>query len=335
MTAPTTIGGYAQVFANVLEERGIDYRVVFDQAGVTLAESTDPLSRISSEAVSKLFEIAIGLTGDPYLGIEIGKGFQPGHFHALGYGLLSSTTLRDFFQRIEKYYRIASQNAEFTHFDRDGVSVLCAAEIKQQACPEAEDVWATAMFRFMRMVYQKPLRPAFINFRRPCPAPGPQPYIDFFGCDVRFDCDSAQIGISGELMDRRLPAASEELARHHDRIVMDYQDKLDKTDTVTRVRRLIVRELSSGAVTKSLVAGELGMSTRSMQMKLAAADCSFQALLEECRRDLALGYMTQSHLSITEIAYLLGFADASNFTRAFRRWTGSAPSKYRATLPDN
>jgi AraC-like DNA-binding protein len=71
------------------------------------------------------------------------------------------------------------------------------------------------------------------------------------------------------------------------------------------------------------------MSPRNLQLKLAANDTTFQDTLDSTRQNLAAGYIEQSHLAITEIAYLLGFSDASNFTRAFRRWHGVSPRQYR------
>ena len=74
------------------------------------------------------------------------------------------------------------------------------------------------------------------------------------------------------------------------------------------------------------------MSSRNLQLKLAVRGTNFQDLLDQTRHTLAMGYIEQSRLAITEISYLLGFSDLSNFTRAFKRWTGKSPSAYRDTL---
>jgi AraC-like DNA-binding protein len=62
-----------------------------------------------------------------------------------------------------------------------------------------------------------------------------------------------------------------------------------------------------------------------MQRKLKARGVSFRKLLDDTRRQLAEQYLKDSTLSVSEIAYLLGFAEVSSFSRAFRRWTGHAP----------
>jgi AraC-like DNA-binding protein len=67
-------------------------------------------------------------------------------------------------------------------------------------------------------------------------------------------------------------------------------------------------------------------------VKLAERNSSFQDLLAQVRQSLALAYMEQARVSITEMSFLLGFADTSSFTRAFRRWTGKSPREYRRDL---
>ena len=72
------------------------------------------------------------------------------------------------------------------------------------------------------------------------------------------------------------------------------------------------------------------MSERTLARRLSAGGASFRELLDSVRKDLGLGYMDESRYPITDVAYLLGFSDQSNFARSFRRWTGQAPSMYRA-----
>ena len=77
------------------------------------------------------------------------------------------------------------------------------------------------------------------------------------------------------------------------------------------------------------VADAMHMSTRKLHNELVEAGCRFQEVLDDTRRELAEQYMEQNDLSVSEIAYMLGFSDCSNFSRSFKRWTGVAPSKYR------
>jgi AraC-like DNA-binding protein len=71
------------------------------------------------------------------------------------------------------------------------------------------------------------------------------------------------------------------------------------------------------------------MSPDTLKIKLSQCDTNFHELLDTTRKELASSYIQQSALSITEITFLLGFSDTSNFTRAFKRWEGVSPSDYR------
>lgn len=333
--SPTTIASYTQAFAAALEASGVEPRAVFDEAGISSLTTSDPLKRISNEEVSRLFQVSIRATGNPCFGLEVGEHMQPGNLHAMGFAMLASVSLRDYYNRICNYYRVVSQNAHFYQYDEEGVSVLVAGNIAASVCHETEDAWACMMVRFLRFLYQRELNPVWMEMRRTVPPGGEAPFTDYFKCPVRFGCQELKIALDSSVMDRVLPGGSADLAQHHDEIVMQYLEQLDRQDIVNRVRSLIVRELASGSLSKQSVADQMHMSTRNLQLKLAARDTTFQDTLDSTRQNLAAGYIQQSHLAITEIAYLLGFSDASNFTRAFRRWYGCSPSEYRSDLSAN
>jgi AraC-like DNA-binding protein len=326
---PTAIASYGHSIALALEKRGVDPKVIFQQAGVSLQTSLDPMLRISNEEVGRLFKFATQATGDPYLGLYVGKMIKPASLHALGLGLLVSSSLRGFYQRISNYYHLVSNNADFQFYDRDGESVLQATNVLESVCHESREAFCVAMVRIMRSLYQHELNPLWVNLMSPCPDAGAQPYLDFFKCPVNFNCEDMRIALDSSIMDCPLPGASRELAQYNDQIAMRYLEKLDKANLVNRVRSLIISELASGTISKQSIADQLHMSPRSLQLKLAAKDTTFQDTLDMTRQTLAQGYIEQSTLTITEIAYLLGFADSSNFTRAFKRWTGQSPSKFR------
>lgn len=328
--SPTTIASYTLAISAALEAAGVDPKAVFEEAGSAALMTSDPLKRISNEEVSRLFKAAVQATDNPSFGLEVGEHLQPGNLHAMGFAMLASVSLGDFYNRICNYYRVVSQNADFHQYHKEGASVLVASNIVASVCHETEDAWMSMIVRFLRFLNQRELNPLWVEVRRPVPPDGEQAFVDYFKCPVRFDCQELKIALDSSLMDRILPGGSADMAQHHDEIVMQYLEQMDRKDVVNRVRSLIVRGLASGSLSKQSVADQMNMSARNLQLKLAARDTTFQDTLDSTRQSLAAGYIQQSHLAITEIAYLLGFSDASNFTRAFRRWYGCSPSDYRA-----
>ena len=95
-----------------------------------------------------------------------------------------------------------------------------------------------------------------------------------------------------------------------------------------RVRALLLKAMPSGDLDQDGVARALHQSASTLQRRLREEGTSFQRLLDATRREQALAYLKEGRHSLADITFLLGFADQSNFTRAFRRWTGKTPRQY-------
>ena len=126
-----------------------------------------------------------------------------------------------------------------------------------------------------------------------------------------------------------LPTANRELARANDRVVTDYLERFTAQHFADRVRVRLVELLSSGVAHEDEVARSLHVSRRTLQRRLAEQGTNYKTLFDEARRELALRYIGEQGMSIKEATYVLGFSEPSNFTRAFKRWTGASPSQYR------
>lgn len=97
-----------------------------------------------------------------------------------------------------------------------------------------------------------------------------------------------------------------------------------------QVRPLIATQLARGQVKIEVVAAELNMSRHTLYKKLKQENLTFAALLEDVRREQALGYLRDRSRPLAEVAELLGFSELSAFSRAFKRWMGKSPAEFRA-----
>ena len=150
-----------------------------------------------------------------------------------------------------------------------------------------------------------------------------------FGVTVEFDQPGYELWMDPEVVNEPLATANPELVRINDQIVTDYLAHLDRSDVTTRVRAKLIERLPDGNVGEDEIANALNLSSRSLQRKLRAQGVSFKQLLDNTRRELGLQYVRNPNQSLIEIAFLLGFAEPGNFTRAFKRWYGGSPSQYR------
>jgi AraC-like DNA-binding protein len=178
------------------------------------------------------------------------------------------------------------------------------------------------------MNYQRDLAPLSIDFTHPRPDCAGKLY-EYFQCPINFDSDSVRVTLPLEVVDELLPGQSEELASSCDQMMTRYLKSLSEHDLVTRVKKAIVGYLPSGEATLDNVATDLYMSTRTLQRSLQQEDTSFHSLLNESRMELAMDYVKDPKMDLTEVAFLLGFSELSSFSRSFKRWTGDSPAKYR------
>jgi AraC-like DNA-binding protein len=327
---PTVIGSYMLLLARALDARGIPSREVFEQAGVSMASWHDPLQRVPVAAVRRVYEIVFDLTGDPCFGLEVSRHFQMPMLHALGHSLVASRTLREFCTRLSRSLRLVSQGAQMKLIEAGDTAQLLVTDIATVVPAESEDVLCGFLVRSMREITGDRFRPQRIELRRSAPNGSARQHEGFYGCRVEFEKPNISIVFEQAVLDVELPLGSDELAHLNDRVVRTYLERLDRADFVNHVRSLVIEALPSGRATKSAVARRFGVSARTLQARLGDRGTSFVELMDATRQALACAYLDDASISIGEIAYLVGFSDTSNFTRAFKRWTGVSPSSHRA-----
>lgn len=325
----SVIAGYAIAIARALEHKGVDSRRVFRAAGVPETISNDPLDRLPGAKTAALYRACVDVTGDPYFGLTVAKFVHASNIHAVGYALLASKTLLDFSLRLGRYFAIVSGSA-MLRVERDDAEVALRFRHLTLICSENEDACVAFVLFTMRLLYRADFAPLRVELHHPCPAEGAAPYEACFGLRPGFGHEETALVFPAAEMLAPLAGSCPELAQLNDRIAGEYVARLDKSDLTARVRARIVDLMSSDDCSRCRVAREMGMSEASLHQKLAQRGTNFQDLLNETRKEMALGYLAQRALSVTEIAFLLGFTDTSNFTRAFKRWTGSSPTQFRA-----
>ncbi len=326
---PHIIAGWVNAVAQALDARGLDSKAIFSSAGIDLGSARVPTARFPAAAMSQVYEIAHTATNDPSFGLSIAEYVHPTSLHALGFSLLASSTLESFCRRVVRYFRLVSTNAE-CQMERTATEyrlVMAPTIDGHQHYPQ--DAWMATLVRFIREIYRPDFAPLSVCLSRPLPREKVQRFEQFFRTTVTYGCPANRLIIDLRDMSVELPAANDELARQNDQVVMGLLARMERDDIIARVRALFIELLPSGECSKEKVAARLNMSDRSLQSKLASRNTSYRNLLNETRQELAELYIRQGRHSVSEVTYLLGFADVSSFSRAFRSWEGRSPSEYR------
>jgi AraC-like DNA-binding protein len=140
--------------------------------------------------------------------------------------------------------------------------------------------------------------------------------------------DDARLAVA--LWDRPTRAADpvlRDLLEGHARTLMERLERAP--DPLEDVRAAALAGLRAGRTDLGWIAGRLGTSVRTLQRTLSSRGVHWRALLEELRREAAAEYLRDPALSVDDVAVMLGYAEASTFHRAFRRWTGQSPGAWR------
>ncbi len=324
----SVIGSYALAIAKALDYSGVDSGRILQSVGIPPGISNDPMNRLPVDTLTLLYRACVDVTHNPYFGLTVARFIHISNLHTLGHALAASANLMEFCLRLQRYFRLVSQSSN-VEIVESGQEVAVYMRLLVKVSAETEDAFLGFLVLAMRQLYKPTFNPLRVDFCHPAPRDGVAPYEALFRSPVRCGQPSPALVLPKEILKLPLLGACAELAQLHDNLATGYIARLNKEDVVTAVREKIIEYLPNGDCTRDNVAAAMFISPTTLQNKLARRDTSFHDLLDAVRKELAVSYVRQSSLPITEITFLLGFGDTTNFTRAFKRWVGLSPTEFR------
>ena len=192
------------------------------------------------------------------------------------------------------------------------------------------EFWIAALIRLCRQVTNRHVvadRVSFIHRRSVTPE-----LNAFFGCEVRFDANADEAVFSASSLNVPIVGADPYL----NQVLVKYCEEAlahrrpARNALGPRVENAMATLLPHGKAQASEIARRLGMSKRTLARRLASEGLTFATVLRHLRSDLAKRHLADRDLSVSKIAWLLGYRDVSTFTNAFKRWTGKPPRAIRA-----
>jgi AraC-like DNA-binding protein len=325
-----TLASVGQIVWRLIERHDLAPEQHFRAAGIDPAIIHDPHAQIPRSNSDALLGALAGRIADPAFGLQAARCWHPSNLGTLGYAWLSSSTLRSGLRRVARYWRIVIGDVAVRLDETpDGVEFVHTSPNSVASDAIRGDAVMAIIHDMCRTNFGDAFRPQRVAFRRAAPADS-RPYEALFRCPVAFDADCNRIVIRCTDADHPLPTGNRDVAAAHDRILVEQLARLEKANIVARLRASLLERMSLGEFSEEDLASDLHMSRRSLQRRLAEADASYQSLVDDTRRDMALRYIEDPSKSATDITFLVGYSQQSAFTRAFRRWTGMSPSEYRA-----
>ncbi len=315
-----------------IESCGHDPVPVYRKAGINPALLRKSDARINISHVDELWRRAVELLDDPCFGIRMSAHWHPSYVGALGYAWCASSTLRTALNRVVRYIHVVTEDLNIRLEDTTGgLKVVVDLEKSIFTLPQHHDVVAAVLMHMCRFNYGEELLPTEVCLAHDKP-PCDEVISDFFRTPVRYGTAQTSITLAVGDVDRELSSANRELALMHDEFLMKYLIEIKKGDIVQQIQSLIIENLPSGKVSDNLIAKELNLSERSLQRKLKEHGTTFRTILDNVREMAAIQYIQNPVNTMSDIAFLLGFSEQSAFSRAFKKWTGTSPIKYRNSL---
>jgi AraC-like DNA-binding protein len=273
------------------------------------------------------------MTGRQDLGLEFGRRVRPGTFSVLGYALMTCQTLGEAIALVPHYRRlvfdIGYSEMRLTVTEHDAKLSWQVVSNALPYCASLAESLIASWYTFGRWIagVELPLKEVVFLHAAPTDA---SVYATYFECPVRFGATENALVFSRTLLDMPLAQADESLhlaMRTQARAAMELVFK--DQDLALRVRQALIPLMPKCEATLKNAAKTLGVAPRSLQRQLTQSALTFQDVLDTVRKDLACVYLRDPALSVLDVALLLGYAEQSSFTRAFKQWFAIAPSDWR------
>ncbi len=322
------------VVAGVLEAAvslGRDRDALVAAARLDPALLADPDARLPVEHDLGLWEV---LSQEP-VGLPIGERLGMAPFGVVGYAMQHGATVGEALTWLERYRAVLHPDLVPRLERRAGPEGARAVFVKAVPAPFArlrEPVYAlaAAMGSAMRGLSGRDLRARFVAYPLPRPC-DPERHERWFGCPVSWGGPVLEVAFDAGVLALPLPRAEPRLFGYLARRVEALHEALPVAERwADRARREIGTLLAHGEPRLGDVARRLAVSERTLHRRLADDGVRFADLVDGARRERATLLLEDTRLSSSEIAFLLGYAEPAAFFRAFRRWTGATPQRWRA-----
>jgi AraC-like DNA-binding protein len=313
------------VFA-YLRTIGVGADAILADIGLTAAMLDEFDRRIPEASRHRAWEEGVVASRDPVLGLHVAESADVGAWDVLDYSMSLSATYGDALDHFRRFHRLLTDTWDFK-FESSAtlMRLRCTSSAPRQ---EVEVVFAVLVLR-ARALTGRDIVPNEVSFSHAAPD-DTSPHAALFRSRVRFGAPGCELVFATKDLALPIRTANPGLNVILERYMAQTLARLPKNESfVERARSAVAHTLVGGRPTLEATARVLHASSRTVQRRLEENGTSHVEVVDSVRRDLAERLVKEGRMSITEIAFLLGFADVSGFRRVYKRWTGVAPSRGR------
>ncbi|MFW0756762.1 AraC family transcriptional regulator [Pseudomonas sp. H11T01] len=326
--------GFVHSLADAVRSHGLDPQDLLDQYGLDPARLAEAGARLSIPRYMRLGHAAIQLTGDPALGLRMGQLSRLSQVGLAGVTAAQAPTVREAARcliRFEALYGSNYRGQSSFHEDTQGAWLRFYSISPYNAYNRfVVDSIIAGWLQQLSSLSPEPLYAEHIDIEFAEPD-----YRERYGvlgdCPIHFGAEHNQLRLSQASLALRNPEHCPSTWRLLLKLCERELEQLTRTRSLRERITQLLGPLLNGGREPDLeeVAARLKLPTWTLRRKLAEEGTQFRAILNDTRRDLAMTYIRDTELAFGEIAYLLGFASAEAFQRAFKRWNGQTPGEFR------
>lgn len=313
----------------VLEKLGYDPADLFAEQGLQLSLFDNPENTISYVRRSQLIRHCVDKTGCQHLGHLISRDTDTSSLGLVGLFMQQSkdiaSALRSFVRLTHLHVRGATVYLE----EKDDLAFLGYSIIQPETVARDQiiDGAVTIAFNILRQLCGTAWQPLDMLFVHSKPK-NIHPFLQFFEAPLSFNAERNGVLFSANWLHKPVLGANPKLYDQLKEKIDQLENQYNK-DFTEQVRRVLHPALLTHQASADEIAALFSIHRRTMNRRLNACGTNFKELADECRFEITRQLLELSSMQLIQISEILDYADASAFTRAFRRWSGTTPSVWR------
>jgi AraC-like DNA-binding protein len=331
---PTAGGGIARLAYARARRAGIELKPLLRKAGLTDQRIKDRGSRLPVQHQIQFLSLVANALPDEFLGFHLAQLSDLRELGLLFYVAASSATLGDALQRAARYSSISNEGLSLKCLEEDDIRIVFDyVGIARHSDRHQIEFFMTVLIRLCRRLTGVRLVPRRARLTHRRSNAGGSKLAEYFGSRIAFGARADELTFVRSIKDIAITSADPYL---NEILVANCEQALahrpkHRGTLRSAVENAIVPLLPHGKVRAAGIAARLGLSQRTLARRLGLERATFSEILESLRGDLGRQYLSDPDLSISRIAWLLGYKEVSAFTHAFKRRTGKTPREARQT----
>jgi AraC-like DNA-binding protein len=281
-------------------------------------------------ALGRLFARAAEQTGLSDIGLRVGSRMSFDQLGLVGYLLANAETVEAGLEALIRFLHL-NNNAAMPYLLREERLAVLGYEPFGPGYPGGDHLTFGSLAivtNALRGLCGPEFRLRAVTFAYAAP-PDRSAFRRFFGAPVTFDDERSAITFDAAWLARRIPGADATLRRLIERQIRLTRPPRGQPAATDQVQRVVRTLLLAGSVSEEQVARAFGMNRRTLARRLKDAGTTFQEQLDDARSDAARSLLANSGATVASIATRLGYVRTASFSRAFRRWEGTTPGRWR------